>query len=544
MKRRDLFFPNSKTSNTKLPPSGLEPYSGDWTEVQAAHLLRRTIIGPSYENINQITQLGLDNAIDLLLADISLPDPPLNLEFTGDPDVPIGETWVDKPFNLANLSNNYRDRSLVSWTIQQTFDAGLNIREKMVLFWHNHFVISDINDTRFLFRYINSLRTYATGNFKELTKKITIDPAMLRYLNGNSNTKGAPNENYARELLELFTIGKGPLAGSGDYTNYTEEDVIAISKVLTGWVDFGFRNIFISDFGSSFLANRHDNTTKQLSHRFDSIQISNANDNEYNNLIDIIFNKIEVARFISRKLYRYFVYYEISEDVELNIINQMANTLIDNDYNIKPALKLLLSSEHFYDEDRVGCMIKNPIDYTISIFNQFNVGGFMDPLKAHELNLSIYNFTAILQMQYFNPPSVAGWKAYYQEPGYYQLWINSVTLPLRRLITDVMGFTGLKVGDENIIIEPLNYIETLSNPYDINIIIDDLNMVLFSKSLTEAQKITLKYLILLGLPDFEWTEEYNIYKANPNDADVKRTLNDKLKVLFIYMMRMPEYQLS
>jgi hypothetical protein len=189
-------------------------------------------------------------------------------------------------------------------------------------------------------------------------------------------------------------------------------------------------------------------------------------------------------------------------------------------------------------------MIKNPIDYCISIFNQFNVGGFMDALKTYELNVAIYNFTALLQMQFFNPPSVAGWKAYHQEPSYYQLWINSVTLPLRRLITDVMGFTGLTIGDENIIIEPLDYIETLSNPYDINTIINDLNMVLFPKDLTETQKNTLKFLVLLGLPDFEWTEEYNIYKADPNNADVKKTLNDKLKGLFIYLMRMPEYQLS
>ena len=112
-----------------------------------------------------------------------------------------------------------------------------SLREKMVLFWHNHFVtaLGTIGDPRYGFRYNALLRKYALGNFKELALAITIDGAMLKYLNGNRNSKAAPDENYARELQELFTIGKGPEIGPGDYTNYTEDDVKAAAKVLTGW---------------------------------------------------------------------------------------------------------------------------------------------------------------------------------------------------------------------------------------------------------------------------------------------------------------------
>jgi len=523
---------------------GIEPYSGDWTEIQAAHLLRRTVFGANFNNIQFITDLGFEGSIDWLLRDLDLPDPPVNLDFMADPDVPVGETWVDKPFNVINLTNNYRLRSLLGWTMGEFRNDDISIREKMVLFWHNHFVIGDLNDARYLYRYVTTLRNHALGNFKTLTEEITIDPAMLRYLNGNSNTKNAPNENYARELMELFTLGKGELAGPGDYTTFTEEDVIAVAKILTGWTDFGYNNIIQPSFGSNFRPQQHDNSTKVLSHRFGNVSIDNAGENEYKNLLGVIFGRDEVALFICRKLYRYFVYYKIDEQTEAEVIVPMAELLREENYELKPVIKILLSSSHFYEDDRIGCMIKNPIDYTSSIFTQFDIEAFETPIANQNLNLALYQFTALLQMQFFNPPSVAGWKAYYQEPSYYQLWINSVTLPLRRLVTDLLSTTGVNIGDMNRGIETLTVIENLTNPYDINTIISDLNLLMLPKPLSTNQKDLLKEIVLQGLPDFEWTEEYNIYLANPNDNMAKKANEDKLKKLFLYMMRMPEYQLS
>jgi hypothetical protein len=233
---------NARTASAAPVVSGILPYAGPWEFEQAAHLLRRAMFGPNYQQIKDAVANGMDATVDQLLADLAMPDPPLNYNFNQDPNVPIGATWIDAPYSPTVNFLNYRYQSLFGWTIEQIFTEGVSIREKMTLFWHNHFVTASgiVVDTKFVYNYITLLRENSLGNFRELVKAITINPAMLRYLNGNQNNKFAPNENYARELLELFTIGKGELAGPGDYTNYTEEDVIEIARVLTGWIDTGY----------------------------------------------------------------------------------------------------------------------------------------------------------------------------------------------------------------------------------------------------------------------------------------------------------------
>ncbi|MBI5915934.1 MAG: DUF1800 family protein, partial [Bacteroidetes bacterium] len=269
-KRSDMAETGRASAAPVAVNSGLAPYTGPFGLDEAAHLLRRATFGASYQQVKDVANLGLDAALDLLFADQPMPDPPLNPNFPDDPYVPIGQTWVDSAYDITvNGIPGYRNQSLRSWTLDLARSEGLNIREKLVLFWHNHFVTSDIQDPRFVYRYITLLRQNATGNFRELAKQMTLDPAMLRYLNGNQNTAAAPNENYARELLELFTIGKGPVAGPSDYTNYTEDDVIEMAKVLTGWRDRGYNtqdpNVPIEAY---FTMNRHNQTTKQLSYRF------------------------------------------------------------------------------------------------------------------------------------------------------------------------------------------------------------------------------------------------------------------------------------
>ena len=134
-----------------------------------------------------------------------------------------------------------RTNSLKAWNFNTLVESGVNIREKLVLFWHNHFAIqiSVARDPNFAYHYSKLLRDSSLGNFKDLVGKITIDSWMLDYLNGHTNRLNSPNENYARELFELFTIGKGDLAGPGDYTTFTETDVVEAAKVLTGWRYFG-----------------------------------------------------------------------------------------------------------------------------------------------------------------------------------------------------------------------------------------------------------------------------------------------------------------
>ena len=533
-----------KSPNSIVNTSGLEPYSGEWTYSQAAHLAKRCMFGPDHATIQYFAVNGMTASVDELLMDLPLPEPPLNYDFEDDPEVPIGETWVEANYyNDIQGLGAYRSRSIRGWIMGRALSKEKSVMEKMVLFWHNHFPVSNINDGRFLYRYINTLRKRALGDFRELVKEITIDPSMLRYLNGNQNTREAPNENYARELLELFTIGKGDLAGAGDYTTFTEDDVVAMAKVLTGFRDYGHNYYSEYNFGTYYTQNRHDTSNKQLSYRFNNTIIFNNNENEYKDLIDVIFEQDEVSRFICRKLYRWFVYYKITPEVETNVIEPMAQILRDNNYIIKPALEALLKSEHFYDHVMLGCMIKNPMDFALTIFNQFNIKINENLSPKYRLWIGIFNFIGLMQMEYFNPPSVAGWKAFYQDPGFYQIWINSVTLPLRMQLSDLLVYVGANVDDFRLIVEPLELIADFENPTDVNELLRELAQIIYPHELKENQYGFLKEILIPGLPDFEWTVEYGEYLADPENDEVKKSVESKLQSLLLSMCRMPEYHL-
>ena len=544
MERRTMFksllTKNEIKPEKPIPPqSSLAKYEGVWERDQILHLLRRTTYTVNLDIVEKLSADGLDGSIEYLTRSIPLPDPPINYDFEGDVNVAKGDTWVNSPYYRLN---GYQLRSIRSWTFGRYLSKEVHIREKMVMFWHNHFPVGDVNDSRFMFDYNTLLRQFALGNFKELTKQITISPIMLRYLNGNQNTRNSPNENYARELLELFTIGKGDLAGPGDYTHFTEHDVREFSKILTGWRDRGYRNQNNAERYAEFRANVHDQSTKTLSHRFGGVSIENEGDQEYSTLIDIIFKQDEVSRFIARKLYRWFVYYHIDENIESNIIEPMAQIIRDNDYSIKEAVIALLSSEHFYSSEMRGCMIKNPFDFICGFMNLLSIDDPDDILVTYNYWRRISGNLTPLQMVFYSPPDVAGWKAYYQGPSYYRVWLNSVTMPLRKVFTDGI----LRRGFGNFVDKPdlVEYISRVSDPLDINILIEELSSLFFSKPLSENQTIVLKDFIISGLPDFEWTVEYGDYLADPDNTDLKRSIQTKLEAMFTYMARMPEFQLS
>ncbi len=535
-----------KTTQQKAATAvaGLEPYTGPWEQAQAAHLLRRTTYCANYENINEAVSNGLDATLSQILADKPMPEPPLNHFFESDPNVPVGQTWIDAPYSTVVNLVNYRYRSMVGWTIQQMLTDGISIREKMVLFWHNHFVTGDINESKYIYRYSSLLRQFATGNFREFTKQITIDPLMLRYLNGNQNTKNAPNENYARELLELFTVGKGELAGAGDYTTFTEQDVLEIAKVLTGWRDSGYFNVVGNPVETIFRQNQHDTSTKQLSHRFGNASISSDGEQETFTLIDIIFEQEAVAHFICKKLYRYFIHYEISEETEAEFIKPLAQLLIDNDYEIKPVLEALFKSAHFYETIRVGCMIKNPLDFILTSINQFKIPALNSLLARYELGVGISQFSAAQLMQYYQPPNVAGWPAYYQEPAFYQLWINSVSLPQRMAYVVGLITPGYTIATETLIIDPLKLVDSLQNPSNAEAMIMELSILLFPLGISEGQRDYLKEVLLSGLPDSVWQEEYLNYSFDMTNEALAAPVRIKLQLLLATMMTMPEYLLQ
>lgn len=533
--------------NPGLRIDQLSPYSGDWTFAEANHLLRRTTFGCTPEQIQQSVELGLAESLNLLFSDQVLPDPPVNFFSQKDPYVAIGETWIDAPYINEPEVRNYRRRSLVGWQVHTLLEEGVSIREKLTLFWNNHFAVANVNDPKYVYRYISLLRSEAWGNFRELVKAMIIDPAMLRFLNGNQNAAASPNENFARELLELFTIGKGPSAGPGDYTHYTEDDVREIARALTGWRDRGYftssEDIAVQAVFRPF---RHDQGEKQLSHRFDNTMISNKGEEEYKTVVDIIFQQREVARFICRKLYRWFVYYEIDETIEDAIIEPLAQTLIDHEYEIKPTLKVLLSSQHFFDALNRGPMIKNPYDFALGLFKQNKITVPKDNLKFYyDFGVQLYGFIGSMEMEYFAPPSVAGWKAYYQEPVFYRIWINSSTLRPRMLLTDVFATVGFRLpGNRQLQIDVFDMVAQLSQPGDPNVLIQELADRFYPQSITEEQLTGLKEILIPGLPDFEWTVEYNLYLEDPSNNEIRASVELKLRTLLRKMFSLPEYYLS
>lgn len=529
----------SNLKNTSLVVTTLNPHSGPWTFAEAAHLLRRTTFGPTNADIKEAVALGLEAIVDQLLTSNPMPSPPINFNFPDDPTTPIGESWVNKPLDptIMNL-NTSRNVSLNGWQIGLMNEGGMNIREKLVLFWHNHLVTSDINRSSYNYNYLDLLRRNALGNFRTMIEEMTISPSMLIYLNGNENSQQAPNENYSRELLELFTIGKGDADGPGDYTNYTEDDVVELAKALTGWRSRDVEGIVTGVYVNA----RHDTSDKQLSHRFNNVIISNGAEEEYKTVIDIILQQDETARYLSRRLHIWFVGSNIDSDTEMNIIEPMAAMIRDNNYEIKPALDALLKSEYFYQESIRGCMVNHPLDFMFKLLNTFEVALPEEILIKYRVWVGFFRQLQSLDMVILGLPSVAGWKAFYQGPQFYDIWANSVSLPIRENIIDTL-LDGFNINQRPIKIDLLAVVSKIDNAEDPNELINNLADTIFPFSIAQSQKDFLKEILIPGLPDFEWTVEYGEYLGDPDNPDLKDGVERKLDSLFNAMLKMPEFYL-
>ena len=536
----------------------LDNFSGNWTSKEARHLLKRTSFGITEVLVSEAVSLGLPGTIDKLFEQSPLPEPPSKylLDGTGngeiiDPDANYGETWINGspiPTSANSQEKNKilksRTKSLYAWSFLQMQNAEISIREKLTLFWHNHFVAENTNPHREYF-YISILRNNALGNFKELTKQITTDPNMLIYLSGSQNSNTAPNENYSRELLELFSIGKGAAVGNGDYTNYTEDDVVQMAKALTGWKVKGLNN---PDTLTSFFSNnKHTTGDKNLSYRFNNAIISENGENEYKDLIDKIFEQEECSKFIMKKLYRWFVNAEISEDIETHIIEPLAENIRNNNYEIEPALKILLSSEHFFEN--TFCMIKSPIDLILSATKSLLLSAPTSSInEEYEFALILYLATSDIGQSIFHHPDVAGWKAYYQKPLYYKTWVNNYLLPKRLEYCKVLVTGGILLIDEKSYIVPplvpvLLIVSSITTAEDPIILIRSLTNQLFNYEISQNQIDSLKDILIPGLPDFEWTIEYLDYLEDPSDNDLRTSIENKLRNLIGTMVQMSEFQI-
>jgi uncharacterized protein (DUF1800 family) len=259
--------------------------------------------------------------------------------------------------------------------------------ERMSLFWHGHFACSS-KLSKLAFNQINTIRKHALGNFRDLVLAVAKDPSMIRYLNNQQNKKNKPNENFARELMELFTIGRG---------HYTEQDIKEAARAFTGWSS-NLSGTFI------FRHRQHDFGTKTFMGRtgkFDGDEI-----------IDIILEQRETAQFICTKVYRYFV----NEIVDTRIVDQLATQFYQSDYNIEALMRSIFTSDWFYDKKNIGTKIKSPVDLVAGISRSLNI--------RYDNEQALIFIQKALGQILFNPPNVAGWIGG-------KAWIDNATMMLR-----------------------------------------------------------------------------------------------------------------
>jgi uncharacterized protein (DUF1800 family) len=530
--------------------STLAPYTGAFGQTQAIHLLRRAMFGAKPSDVAAIQNLGASAAVDALFNTAPNPYPDgLNWyenTYADTTNVALGQSWVNAAYGDGTI-DYYRRLGLKSMWLKNMVNQNLSIQEKMVLFWYNLMPVQldQVGDARFLYRYIQMLHTNALGNYKVLLKLLTKDGAMLYFLNGYLNNKYSPDENYARELQELFSVGK-----EGGQ-QFSENDVKEAAKVLTGWrVDDVNIDVF-------FNVNLHETSNKTFSGFYNGTTITGQNttsagDAELDELIDMILSgnsAITAARYICKKLYRFFVYYDIDTNIENDIINPLANTFIANNWNIVPVIKQLLKSEHFFDTLSMGCYIKTPIDWTISTLRVLQVQPDVATTFEDEYWLWArqYYYASTMDMGLGEVPNVSGYKAYYQSPQWHQLWINSNTFPKRlqwmdSLLTNygfyVNGTTSYKA-------DVIAFAQSMSNPADPDILISDIVKYMFGVGLSQQRIDEYKaYLLNNNTNNSYWTTAWTDYINTPSNATYKSVVTNRLRQMMTKLFHMAECHLS
>jgi uncharacterized protein (DUF1800 family) len=295
---------------------------------------------------------------------------------------------------------NQQEKILNDAWLKQLSNTEAQLREKMTLFWHNHFACN-IGNAIYEQELNNVERTHALGNFKTLLLQVSQTPAMLQFLNNQQNQKGHPNENFARELMELFTLGRG---------HYTEQDVKESARAFTGWAYSGKTGTY------TFNPRTHDEGLKTF--------LGKTANFCGEDILDIITGNKQTAVFICTKLYRHFV----NDVPDSAHINQMADVFYKADYEIKPLLEFVFTTDWFYEDKNIGNLVKSPVEFLVGLNRQFYID-YQNPDV-------LMQFQRTLGQVLFKPPNVAGW------PGG-RSWIDSSSLMYRMKIPSTILNAGL-----------------------------------------------------------------------------------------------------
>jgi uncharacterized protein (DUF1800 family) len=416
----------------------LTEYSGTWGDRQIRHLLRRSTFGAKYSAFSAAQALGSMNAVvSKILEDTPLPPKPADwAEKNYIPDRNSTQT----EFQNLQRFNKYLEWSLQDWWLDLMMKEDLSIREKLTLMWSNHFVTGwdSVHFSGYMYEYSQMLRRNAMGNMKTMVSEMAVDGAMLIYLNGNQNTYQVKNgktinnvnENFARELMELFTLGLlDPKTGEA---NYTETDIQQAAKALSGW-----QPATTYPFTGVLNAQLHNNETKTFFGQTGNFGMQD--------IINMIFAKgggYNTAYFLCQKIYTTFVYWVPNTGV----IDAMANKLIASNWELKPVLDALLKSAHFYDSEVIGAQLKSPAELFCSLIREFNLtvpaynpAEPVDTGKVDAMGYTVwqdnnpthtYLIVAMgnaLGQDLLNPPNVKGWAGGHA-------WVNTGSYPTRKTL--------------------------------------------------------------------------------------------------------------
>ncbi|MEK6410659.1 MAG: DUF1800 domain-containing protein [Acidobacteriota bacterium] len=385
---------------------------------EAAHLLRRMGFGGSPAEIDDITSRGREGAVDLLINYEQIDNRAME-------DMLRSSFDFSDPFDFPRFNRGELQRW---WFTRMTYTRR-PFEEKMTLFWHNHFATS-ASKTGDLFVYNQNLtlRSHALDQFESLLLRVAQDPAMLLWLDGITNVRGKPNENFARELQELFTMGITD-AVTGE-PNYTEQDVKEIARAFTGWKFFHPRND-PNPFSYQFIVNppEHDNTTKTI---YGGTQWARTGNLDGADVIGVICARRATARYVVKKLFDFFVY-PLGEAIDRATIEKFADVYMNRNHSIKELVSAIFTSDEFFSQRARFALVKSPVEIIVGPIRmlgaRYNPGASARGAASNNILPAVSIF---LGQELFNPPDVSGWKLNLG-------WINTSTLLNRFTYADLLA---------------------------------------------------------------------------------------------------------
>jgi len=380
---------------------------------EGAHLLRRMGFGGPPEEIDDLVSRGREGAVDYLLNFSQIDNHAL-------------DDLLQRSFDFSNPDDNskFNGAEIQRWWFVRLVYTRRQFEEKLTLFWHNHFAtaLSKVPEL-FMFIQNQTLRQNALARFDDLLLRVAQDPAMLIWLDGITNVRGNPNENFARELQELFTLGiTDSITGA---QNYTEDDVKQIARAFTGW-KVSPPQTAANPFGVGFVVNpaEHDNGTKTVYG-----QTSNFGGED---IITIIASRRATARFLSKKMLEFFFYPLTNSQSDKATVEKFADVYVNSGHSIKDLSRALFTSDEFFSDRARFALVKSPVELiagaTRALGAKYNPG----TSAAQENANLLATLSGLLGQELFNPPDVSGWT-------HGLGWINTASLLMRFTFADFLA---------------------------------------------------------------------------------------------------------